>query len=187
MKAVPLNRYLVFFSIVVVGCAVDLATKSWIFGRLGAASQQTEWIWRGVFGLRTDLNQGALFGMGRGWAIGFAGLSAVAAGVIVYWLFCRRAAHHWLLCIALGSVTAGILGNLYDRLALHGLRWSDTDQFHQVGDRALAVRDWILVMIGDWPWPTFNIADSLLVCGAVLLLWHAFATAPQTNRQPAEG
>jgi len=43
------------------------------------------------------------------------------------------------------------------------------------GRRAVhAVRDWILVMIGNWPWPNFNIADSLLVCGAGLLLWHAF-------------
>ena len=24
--------------------------------------------------------------------------------------------------------------------------------------------------IGQWPWPTFNIADSMLVCGAILLI-----------------
>jgi signal peptidase II len=185
MKAVPLNRYVIFFSIALIGCAIDLLTKDWIFGRLGMASQQTEWLWQGVVGLRTDLNQGALFGMGRGWAIGFAGLSAVAAVAIVYWLFFRRAAQDLLLCIALGSVTAGILGNLYDRLALHGLRWNDTNQFHQAGEPALAVRDWILVMIGSRPWPTFNIADSLLVCGAGLLLWHAFTTAPRTTK-PSE-
>ena len=29
-------------------------------------------------------------------------------------------------------------------------------------------------MIGRWPWPTFNLADSSLVCGAALLVWHAF-------------
>ena len=33
-----------------------------------------------------------------------------------------------------------------------------------------AVRDFIQVMIGRWPWPTFNLADSLLVCGAGLLV-----------------
>ncbi len=41
------------------------------------------------------------------------------------------------------------------------------------------VRDFILLMIGTWRWPTFNLADSALVCGAVLLLWHAFASKPE--------
>jgi len=35
------------------------------------------------------------------------------------------------------------------------------------------VRDWILVMIGPYPWPNFNLADAMLVCGAALLAWHA--------------
>ena len=29
-------------------------------------------------------------------------------------------------------------------------------------------------MIGYLPWPNFNVADSLLVCGAAALVWHAF-------------
>jgi signal peptidase II len=37
-----------------------------------------------------------------------------------------------------------------------------------------AVRDWILLRYGAFTWPNFNIADSLLVCGAGLLLWHSF-------------
>ena len=31
-------------------------------------------------------------------------------------------------------------------------------------------------MIGHWPWPNYNLADSSLVCGAGLLIWHAFVT-----------
>ena len=54
---------------------------------------------------------------------------------------------------------------------------------HTPGDPVYAVRDWIHVMIGTWPWPTFNIADSLLVCGAILLVWHAFAH--EAGKQPA--
>jgi lipoprotein signal peptidase len=34
-------------------------------------------------------------------------------------------------------------------------------------------------MIGNWPWPTFNLADSSLVCGAGLLVWHALFTRPE--------
>jgi signal peptidase II len=80
------------------------------------------------------------------------------------------------LTIALAVVTAGILGNLYDRLGLPGLVW--VDPRHLPGQPAHAVRDFILVMIGRWPWPTFNLADSSLVCGAALLIWHAsFAKA----------
>ena len=69
---------------------------------------------------------------------------------------------------------AGILGNLYDRVGLPGLKWNVANDLHKIGDPVFAVRDWILVKFGNWPWPNFNIADSLLVCGALLLAWHAF-------------
>ena len=29
-------------------------------------------------------------------------------------------------------------------------------------------------MIFDRPWPNFNVADSMLVCGAILMVWHAW-------------
>jgi lipoprotein signal peptidase len=44
-----------------------------------------------------------------------------------------------------------------------------------VGEPVYAVRDWLhfeIAAIG-FDWPVFNIADSLLVCGAALLFWHA--------------
>ena len=34
-------------------------------------------------------------------------------------------------------------------------------------------------MIGPFHWPNFNVADSMLVCGAALLLWHAFMVKPK--------
>jgi signal peptidase II len=51
-----------------------------------------------------------------------------------------------------------------------------------VGDPVHAVRDWILVMIGSFHWPNFNLADSMLVCGAILLVWHAFRD--EAGKQP---
>lgn len=177
MKAVPSNRYAVFFCLAVFGCLLDLATKSWVFGWLGGPHESPAWwVWEGAFGFQTSLNEGALFGMGQGWVHAFSVLSVIAALGIFYWLFVQGAARDLLLTIALGSITAGILGNLYDRLGMPGLRWKaawTADGLHQVGDPVYAVRDWIHVIIIKWPWPTFNIADSMLVCGALLLVWHA--------------
>ncbi len=172
MPAVPASRYCAFFAIALLGCAADLATKSWIFAELGLPSGAVWWLWEGVVGFQTSLNEGALFGIGQGWVALFATLSVAAAAGILAWLFYGGAAHDRLLLVALGCVTAGILGNLYDRLGLHGLTWPAGHPAQ--GEPIYAVRDWILVMIGTWPWPTFNIADSLLVCGAGLLIWHAF-------------
>ena len=174
MRAVPASRYLVFFSIAVVGCLVDLATKQTMFDRLGMpGSKPVWWLLPDVFGCQTSLNEGALFGMGQGMVAVLAVLSIAAACGILVWLFYAGAARDWLLTVALGCVTAGIFGNLYDRLGMHGLTWGAGYPHHLPGEPVFAVRDWILVMIGRWPWPTFNVADSLLVCGAAMLLWHA--------------
>jgi len=202
MKAVPANRYAVFFSMAVVGCLVDLATKWWMFRRLGMPGQKpTWWLWDDVFGFQTSLNEGALFGMGQGWVVLFAGLSIVAAVGIVIWLFLAGAARDLLLTITLALIIAGICGNLYDRLGLPGLRWNYANQLHQVGEPVHAVRDWILAMtylpdrrlpfpssLLRWrwqAWPTFNIADSLLVCGAGLLIWHACRHDGRRQHEPA--
>ncbi len=174
-RRVAPNRYVVFFTIAIVGCLTDLVTKSWIFARLDAPPNgDTWWIINGVFGFQTGLNEGALFGMGQGFVTFFAIMSVTAAVGIVVWLFVAGAARDLFLTTALGMVTAGIFGNLYDRLGFPGLNWQYANQLHEIGDPVYAVRDWILVMIGSWPWPTFNIADSMLVCGAALLVWHAF-------------
>lgn len=180
--AVPANRYVAFFTIAAAGCLADLATKSWIFALLGPPPGETRWLIDGVFGFQTSLNQGALFGMGQGFVVFFAVMSILAAVGIMAWLFLARAAADLPLTIALGMVTAGILGNLYDRLGFPGLEWKFANELHEIGDPVYAVRDWILVMIGSWPWPTFNIADSMLVCGAILLVWHAIRHDP--GRQP---
>lgn len=172
-QAVPLNRYVVFLVLAALVCAADLASKAWIFARLGMPGGTTIWLWKGVVGFQTSLNEGALFGIGQGMSPLFAALSVVAALGIVVWLFPGGAAHSWLLTIALALVQAGILGNLYDRLGMPGLVWQDSFFGHEAGQPVYAVRDFILVMIGRWPWPTFNLADSSLVCGGALLAWHA--------------
>ncbi len=176
MRAVPLNRYFAFFLIAGGGLAADLTTKRWCFGWLGMPGGRTHWILNQVFGFQTSLNEGALFGMGQGMVWLFALLSIAAAVGICWWLFVTGAARQWLLTVALAGIMAGVLGNLSDRrgLGLPGVKWTFENHWHKIGDPIFAVRDWILVMIGPFHWPNFNIADSLLVCGALLLVWHAF-------------
>ncbi len=174
MKAVPRGCYLLFGALAVAGCTADLATKSWIFTRLGMPGRNPSiWLVEGVFGFTTNLNEGALFGIGHGRGVLFSALSVVAILGIVAWLFVAGAARDGRLTVALGIVTGGILGNLYDRLGLPGLKWQ-ADSIHEPGTPVYAVRDWIHFKIdGLVDWPIFNVADSLLVCGAALLFWHA--------------
>jgi signal peptidase II len=187
MKAAPANRCVAFVLLAACGCALDLATKSLMFSELGmpAPAGRTCWIWKGIIGFQTSLNEGALFGLGQGMVPVFAGLSILAAVGIFFWLFFAGGSHDWILSIALGCIVAGIFGNLYDRLGLPGLKWDGLSGPHAFGEPVYAVRDFILVMIGPWHWPNFNLADSFLVCGAALLVWHALRGKPVSTQQPA--
>jgi signal peptidase II len=179
-QAVPRSRYAVFFSIAISGCLADLLTKHLAFAWLGPPPGPTRWLIPDVFGFQTSTNRGALFGFGQGWVLGFAALSCVALIAILYWLFRRRAAEDLFLTTALAFVSAGILGNLYDRLGLHGLQEGD-------GARLFAVRDWILMVIFGRHWPNYNLADSFLVCGAALLVWHSFRSCEKTSPRAQTG
>ena len=89
MRAVSASRCLVFLFLAFAGCALDLITKSWMFQRLGmpGPNSQIWWIWEGIFGFQTSLNEGALFGLGQGMVPLFAGLSIVAAVGIFFGFF----------------------------------------------------------------------------------------------------
>jgi signal peptidase II len=178
LPAVPRSRYVLFAAIALGGCAVDLATKHWIFNELGFPSRRAIWLIEDVLSLETSLNEGALFGIGQGLVALFASLSILAAVWIVYWLFVRRAAHDLWLTLALAAIMAGIFGNLYDRLGMPGMTWPIAVGDHQIGDPIYAVRDWIHFQYKSFDWPVFNIADSLLVCGAALLAMQSFRSEP---------
>ena len=180
--SVPRNRYLIFASIAVLGCAIDLITKQLIFAWRGSPHllerQNIWWLWEPFIGIETAVNTGALFGVGGGWGRLFALLSIAAAIAIPVWLFCFRAATSAWLTVALSCVMAGILGNLYDRLGL----WVEPGM---PAGWSSGVRDWILFRWRQFTWPNFNIADSLLVTGAVMLLWQAFRESPPAPKSAA--
>jgi len=175
-----------FVAIALAGLAADLLTKYWVYQALEMSEPgYVYWVWQDVVGFQTSLNTGALFGFGAGQTIILVILSLVfLAGIILYVVL--WAWHSLFLSAILGMITAGICGNLYDRLGLHCLKWNYADNLHEIGDPVYAVRDWILVMIGRWPWPNFNIADSLLVCGTILLAIYIAKEPGTTDVSSAE-
>jgi signal peptidase II len=176
---IPTSRIGWFWSLAVLGCVADLLIKQMVFSQPGLTRGSEWWLWEGYLGIQKSLNEGALFGMGQGKVWLFALFSLTSALAIPIWLFRFGAAHDRWLTIALGCVMGGIGGNLYDRLGLHGLSWDPFDP-SRAGERVYAVRDFILVQWDEsLVWPNFNIADSLLVFGAGLLLVQAFFSSGQ--------
>jgi len=132
-----------------------------------------------VFGFQASLNAGALFGLGHGYSYVFAGVSVVFLALILFWLlFLNGWRDRWMV-VATGLISAGILGNFYDRIGLgFGQGYPESARY--------CVRDWILFRLEGVPffdpWPNFNLADSFLVVGAGLVLIHAMFVS---GKQPA--
>src|SRR3990172_8423627 len=176
-RRIPANRYLAYLALAAGGLAADLATKHWIFSWPELRQGGIYWLWEGHAGFQISLNEGALFGLGQGLVWLYVTISVLAIVGIVVWLFVFRAARDPWLATALGAISAGVLGNLYDRMGLAGEVWPPEDP--RGGQPVQAVRDWILIQWNDqWRWPNFNVADSLLVLGAAVLLYHALWRTP---------
>ncbi|GIX03147.1 MAG: lipoprotein signal peptidase [Planctomycetaceae bacterium] len=178
---IPFQRYLVYLGIGLGGAALDLWSKWAVFQQLGPYQRAPwEWQWGTLvrFTLLTSFNQGALWGFGQGWALLFAALSVLAIGVIVYFLFIAGYAMRWWLTIALGFITAGALGNLYDRLGLHG--WKTAE-----GRPLYAVRDFLYFRLFDtFDWAIFNLADVQLVTGTIMLALFTLVFPQQDTAAP---
>lgn len=166
---IPRGHVVLYVLLTVGGAVVDLWTKSAVFAWRGLPGQRDiYWVIDGYFGIETAVNIGAVFGLGAGKGHFFAAMSVLAGVGILVWLFWAGAARSLWITTALGCVSAGIIGNLHDRL---GLWWTpDLNPAWRSG-----VRDWILWQASEeWKWPNFNIADSLLVIGAGMLLYQSF-------------
>lgn len=181
---VLVGRGLLFLGLALIGGGIDLWTKQEIFRWRGLPGQRDIWwVVDGLLGIETAVNPGAVFGIGAGRGLVFAIISVVAAIGILVWLFWFKAARSLWLTVALGLITGGIIGNLYDRL---GFWW----QPHLPQEWKSGVRDWILFRIEGVPlldpWPNFNIADSLLVVGAGMLLFQSLVLDGRRSEAPAE-
>ena len=175
-----------YLGLALVAAVVDLVSKAVLFARLGMPGEQAPIVLvPGMLTFETNLNEGALFGMGQGMGMLFAAVSCAAiAGIL--WMVSRREtrADRWLLT-ALALITGGIIGNLWDRLGIPALRWHAPPE--RLGTPVLAVRDWIHFKLdGVIDWPIFNLADSWLVIGAGMLLLASFWSPTATESTPPE-
>jgi signal peptidase II len=148
-SAVPgLGQWLLIAALIILA---DQFTKILILGafQLGDVRPVT-----GFFNLVRAHNYGAAFSFlhgASGWQRWFfLALGLVAAAVIIWML--RRHGQQRLFAWALTLILGGALGNVIDR-AIHGY-----------------VVDFIQVHAGGWFFPAFNVADSAITIGAVLLI-----------------
>lgn len=103
-------------------------------------------------------NTGAAFsflGDAGGWQRWLFVLIALAVSAGLLWWLCQLSPGDTWLAVALALVLGGALGNVWDRLYLG------------------YVVDFIQVYYRQWYWPAFNVADSAITLGAVLLLLDA--------------
>ena len=93
----------------------------------------------------------------------FVTISFLAAILLTMWLR-RLKSEQWALALALSLVIGGAVGNLVDRLWLG------------------YVIDFIQLYYKNFFWPAFNVADSAITVGAVLLVWDGvFANKKQSG------
>ena len=120
------------------------------------------------FNLVLAHNRGAAFSFlagASGWQREFFIAIAVIASVWIVWLL-RRYPGQTLFCTALALVLGGAIGNVIDRIT--------------VG----AVVDFLDFHVYGYHWPAFNIADSAITCGAVLLIWDGLRPRRSAAAQP---
>ena len=195
LRIVPASRFLIFAVVAGFGCYADLLSKRLVFQWRGMPGElPIWWLLQDLVGIETSLNTGALFGLGQNKVLFFAVFSFIALFGILAWFVFAGGGRDLFLTLILASVTGGILGNLYDRLGLWeptfavpanaqlAEEWAERGEFEYSRN---AVRDWIRLSYGRFVWPNFNIADCLLVCGAVALVWHSFRGQQASKTTPA--
>ena len=143
--------------------ALDQWTKSLVIARLDEFESV---VLLPVLDFMRLHNEGAAFSLlsdASGWQRWFfIGVSCFISIVIVIWMYNSLAKGRWLL-FALAFILGGALGNLWDRLTLG------------------YVVDFIEVYYKDLYWPAFNIADSAITIGAIMLVLDTLFTDRTTT------
>ena len=155
-----LSRWLGLAALVVV---LDQVTKLWISNNFVYGETLAVF---SFFNLVLVHNAGAAFSFlsdAGGWQRWFFTAIAVIAAVWITWLL-RKFQYDKFFCFALALVLGGALGNLIDRIA-YGY-----------------VVDFLDFYWDSYHFPAFNLADSAITCGAILLLMQSFV-----KREPYDG
>ncbi|MEO8054576.1 MAG: signal peptidase II [Acidobacteriota bacterium] len=165
-----MTRRLPYLALALGVVVLDQATKALVVANIPL--YRTIPVIRGFFDLTHLQNTGAAFGFmasagsARPLLVTLLAL-AVFAGVLAWSLTARP--EHRLLQGALGLIMGGAVGNLIDRV------------------RFRAVTDFLRFYVDRWEWPSFNVADSAISVGVVLLAWDIWRRpepepAPKTAR-----
>ncbi|MDG2480570.1 MAG: signal peptidase II [Alphaproteobacteria bacterium] len=119
----------------------------------------------GFFNIVMVWNRGVSFGLfGSGEEITRWLLTVFAFAVSIGLVFLMRKQTKTLPVVALGLVIGGALGNAVDRI-VYG-----------------AVADFFDVHVAGWNWPAFNIADSAITVGVIILVVDALLTPKSTPK-----
>ena len=159
------KNILIFLLGVAVVIALDQITKSAIATRF--FMHESYPVINGLFNLVYVMNPGAAFGFLANASetfryIFFTGITIVALVLILYYLLKSKSQSLIIVC-ALTLIFAGAVGNLIDRL------------------RFGSVVDFLDVYIGSAHWPAFNVADSAISIGAVLMILNMIANRKKEN------
>ena len=153
--AAPRGRETIWWVVAVAVVVADHATK-WLASEL--MSSRPPVVVTPFFNFVLAHNTGAAFSFlaeGSGWQRWFfAGIAVVASALLA--VLIRRHAGEKLFCSGLALILGGAVGNLIDRLA-----WGH-------------VVDFLQLHAGGWYWPAFNVADSAITVGAVLVVVDSF-------------
>jgi signal peptidase II len=115
-------------------------------------------------------NPGAAFGLHLGpySRFIFLSLALIALAVLVV-MYRHTVAEDKLRLLAIGSIAGGALGNVTDRIR-----------------SAEGVVDFLDFGVGGLRWPVFNVADTAVTIGAVLLLFSLWAEDQRRDREQSE-
>ncbi|GAA3238020.1 signal peptidase II [Streptomyces sp. XM83C] len=147
------RRIAVLFVVAAFAYAIDLASKMLVVARLEHREPiQLIGDWLELNALR---NPGAAFGFGQAFTIIF---TVIAAAVIVVIIRLARKLYSLPWAIALGLLLGGALGNLTDRI------------FRSPG----VFKGEVVDFIAPKHFAVFNLADSAIVCGGILIVLLSF-------------
>ncbi len=147
-----------YYFLILFFLLIDQATKTIVATTLNLYDSRV--IVPNLFNLTFIRNRGAIFGFFSHhesfFVYALLTLASLAALVLVVYYFAKTPSSEKFLKISLSLILAGALGNLTDRL----FRGS--------------VIDFLDFYVKDWHWPFFNVADSCITVGALLLLYIFF-------------
>jgi signal peptidase II len=147
------RRIGLFLVVAALGLGLDVVSKALVAAKLGLYHEPVR-VLGGLIYLDQTRNSGAAFSVGTGATLALTVVALAVVGLILRTAGRMRSVG-W--AVALGLVLGGALGNLVDRV------------FRAPGVGRGHVVDWISVFGPNGQhWPIFNLADSAIVCGAVL-------------------